>query len=85
MAGPPVATVTVGENVADPTHRTIRFTVTGAPSGIAWRFGDCTDHPDADPTGMDHTYSGDGTYAAVAVVGATGQRIIVPVDVPYAG
>jgi hypothetical protein len=85
MAGPPVAVVTVSENPDDPTHRTIRFVVTGASSAITWRFGDCTDHPDAAPVTMDHTYGADGSYAAIAVVGETGQQLVVPVEVPYPG
>jgi PKD repeat protein len=77
----PVAVLVVGVNPTDPSGRTIRFTVTGAPSEIAWRFGDCTDHS-SDPTGMDHTYDVDGTYPVIGVVGATGQRIIEDVTVP---
>jgi hypothetical protein len=77
----PVATLEVGVNPTDPSGRTIRFMVTGAPSNITWRFGDCRDH-DSDPSGLDHSYSGDGEYHVIGHVGATGQRIVEDVTVP---
>lgn len=78
----PVATLTVGVNPEDPSGRTLRFDVTGSPSAITWRFGDCRDHPDSDKKGMDHTYSGDGEYYVIGHVGATGQRLVEVVTVP---
>jgi hypothetical protein len=77
----PVATVVVGVNPTDPSGRTIRFTVTGAPGRIMWRFGDCRDE-DSPAGGLDHTYSGDGVFHLIGVVGVTGQRIVENVTVP---
>jgi hypothetical protein len=74
------AQMTVGLNPTDPSERTLRFDVTGAPGEIIWRFGDCTDHW-SDPTGMDHTYTEDGEYVVIGHVGSTGQRMVETVVV----
>jgi hypothetical protein len=84
MAGPPVASLTIGTNPTDPSGATVRFDVSGAPAGveaIMWRFGDCTDHA-SDETGIDHTYSAPGDFSVIAVVGKTGQRILGDATVP---
>ena len=76
------ASVVVGTNPADTSGQTIRFTTTGAPGPIMWRFGDLTDHEQMDPAQyQDHTYSGEGPYEAIGHIGPSGQRMVVDVTI----
>ena len=76
-----VATCQYGASPDDDSGMTIRFVTAGAPSLITWRFGDATDEANERRV-TDHTYSAPGTYEAIGVVGATGQRMVMTVGVP---